>query len=126
MQLATAQQWEAEARRDVEEIHGMFEDLSARVKMDEEETARLRKERDELLQKDAVASERAGKLLAEQGMERDLKLKAEEKSTALQQRVDWDTETITRLRRERDELCRTKERLRSEHSTACEDCDRTI
>ena len=48
-QLAAAQQREAEARRDAEEFHGMFEDLSARVKVDEEETARLRKERDELL-----------------------------------------------------------------------------
>ena len=56
-QLAAAQQQEAEARRDAEEFHGMFEDLSARVKVDEEDTARLRKERDELLQKDAAASE---------------------------------------------------------------------
>ena len=56
-QLAAAQQREAEARRDVEEFHGMFEDLSARVKLDEEVAARLRKERDELLQKDAAASE---------------------------------------------------------------------
>ena len=40
-QLAAAQQWEAEARRDAEEAHGMFEDLSARVKLDEEDAARL-------------------------------------------------------------------------------------
>jgi len=43
----------------------MFEDLLARTKLDEEEIARLRKERDELLQKNAVASEWASKLLAE-------------------------------------------------------------
>ena len=49
MQLAAAQQREAEARRDAEEIHGMFEDLSARVKQDKEEAARVRKEQDELL-----------------------------------------------------------------------------
>ena len=48
-QLAAAQQWETEARRDAEEIHGMFEDLSVRVKLDEEADARIRKERDELL-----------------------------------------------------------------------------
>ena len=66
----------------------MFEDLSARVKLDEEDAARLRKERDELLQKDAMASERAGELLAELETERDLKLKAEERSAALQQRAD--------------------------------------
>ena len=64
-QLAAAQQQEAKARRDTEEFHGMFKDLSVRVKVDEEETARLRKERDELLQKDAEATERAIDLLAE-------------------------------------------------------------
>ena len=66
----------------------MFEDLSARVKLDEEDAARLRKEWDKLLQKDAAASERAGKLLAELETKRDLKLKAEERFTALQQRAD--------------------------------------
>ena len=60
----------------MEEFHGMFEDLSVRVKVDEEVAARLRKEQDELLQKDAMASEQAVELLAELEMERDLKLKA--------------------------------------------------
>ena len=82
----------------------MFEDLSVRVKVDEEATARLQKERDELLQKDAVASERAGELLVGLETERDLKLKAEERSAVLQQRVDRDAEVIVRLREERDEL----------------------
>ena len=41
MQLAAAQQREAKARRDTEEIHGIFEDLSARVKLDGEEAARI-------------------------------------------------------------------------------------
>ena len=49
MQLATAQQQEAKACQDAEEIHGMFEDLSARVKLDEEEASRIRKEQDKLL-----------------------------------------------------------------------------
>ena len=40
-QLAAAQQREAEACRDAEEILGMFEYLSARVKLDEEAAARL-------------------------------------------------------------------------------------
>ena len=43
-QLAVVQQREAEARRDVEEFHAMFEDLSARTKLDEEEIDRLQKE----------------------------------------------------------------------------------
>jgi len=41
VQLAVAQQWKAEACRDMKEFHGMFEDLSARTKLDEEEIARL-------------------------------------------------------------------------------------
>ena len=48
-QLATAQEWEAQARQDTEEAHEMFEDLSARSKLDGEEIAKLQKERDELL-----------------------------------------------------------------------------
>ena len=43
----------------------MFEDLSVRTKLDEAEIARLRKEWDELLQKNAVASEQASELRAE-------------------------------------------------------------
>ena len=52
-QLAATQEREAEMRRDAEEIHGMFADLSARVKLEEEEAARILKEQDELLKKDA-------------------------------------------------------------------------
>ena len=35
----------------------MFEDLSVRVKLDEEAAAKIQKERDELLQKDVEASQ---------------------------------------------------------------------
>ena len=42
-------------RRDVEEVHGMFQDLSVRVQQDKEAATRAQKERDELLQKDAEA-----------------------------------------------------------------------
>ena len=62
----------------------MFEDLSARVKVDEEATVRLRKECDELLQNDTIASEWASELLAELETKQDLKLKAEERSAVLQ------------------------------------------
>ena len=104
----------------------MFEDLSARVKVDEEATTRLQKERDELLQKDAVASERASELLAEVQMERDLKLKAVERSMTLQEKANQDAMVIDRLCGERDELRWTKDRLCLEHSTAHEECDRAI
>ena len=67
----------------MEEIHGMFEDLSTRVKLDEEAATRIRKERDELLQKDAEASQRAIELLDELETKQNLKLKAKDRSTAL-------------------------------------------
>ena len=73
-----------------------------------------------------MASEQVVELLAELEMERDLKLKAEERSTALQQRVDRDAEVIARLREERDELRWTEERLRLEHGTTREDHDWAI
>ena len=82
-QLAAAQEREAQACEDAEEAHRMFEDLSARSKLDEEEIARLRKERDELLQRKAAADEKAGEVLKELEMERDLRRKAESRATAL-------------------------------------------
>ena len=58
------------------------------MKQDEEAAARIRKEWDELLQKDAKAHQRAIEVLAELETERDLRLKAEGRSTALQQRAN--------------------------------------
>ena len=70
-------------RQDVEEAHGMFEDLSARSKLDGEEIARLQKERDELLQRNAAANEKAGEVLKELEIERDLRWEAKSRATAL-------------------------------------------
>ena len=44
--------WEVEARRDVEDVKKSFDELSERAWRDEE-AARVRKELDELLQRDA-------------------------------------------------------------------------
>ena len=104
----------------------MFEDLSARAKLDEEVTAKLRKEQDELLQKDAAASERAGELLAELQTEWDLKLKAEERSAMLQKKANQDAMVIDWLCRERDKLHQTEDRLRLERSTTHKECDWAI
>ena len=76
----------------------MFEDLSARSKLDGEEIARLQKERDELLQRNAAANEKAGEVLKELEMERDLRRKAESRAMALQQKVDEDVEVVRSLR----------------------------
>ena len=54
-----------------------------RVLQDEEVAARVQKEQDELLQKDAEASQWAVELLAELEIERDLKLKAKDRSAVL-------------------------------------------
>ena len=82
-QFAAAQEQEAQAHEDAEEAHGMFEDLSARSKLDVEEIARLQKERDELLQRNAMANEKAGEVLKELEMERDFRRKAKSRATAL-------------------------------------------
>ena len=58
------------------------------------------KEQDELLQKDAEARQRVIVLLAEVEREWDLKLEAEERSTALQQKVNLDAKVVARLCRE--------------------------
>ena len=58
--------------------------------------------------------------------ERDLKLEAEERSVALQQRANQDAEVIAWLHREHDELRQTIESLRSEHGTVCEERDQAI
>ena len=62
----------------------MFEDLSARYKLDGEEIARLKKEQDELLQRNATANEKAGEVLKELKMEQELRREAESRATALQ------------------------------------------
>ena len=75
--------WEAKSRRHEEETKRAFEALSVRVRQDEEEAARVRRERDELLQRDAETRQWILDLLAETEKERELKLGAEERSMAL-------------------------------------------
>ncbi|XP_066373666.1 uncharacterized protein [Miscanthus floridulus] len=112
-QLATAQEWEAQARQDTEEAHRMFEDLSTRSKLDGEEIARLRKERDELLQRNAMANEKAGEVLKELEMEQDIRRKAESRAMALQQKVDEDIEVVRSLRADLDDA--VSQRLNAEN-----------
>ena len=54
---------------------------------------------------------------------RELKLGAKEKLMALEKRASLDVEMISWLRKKRDELLQTTERLHSEHDVAHEDCD---
>ena len=57
----------------------------------------MQKQQDELLQQDAETRQRISDLLAEAEKERDLRLGAEERSTALEQRAKLDTEMVTQL-----------------------------
>ena len=66
----------------------MFEDLAARVKLDEEEAVQIKKERDELVWKDVEASKRAAEVLSELETEQDLRREAKDRSSDLQRRVD--------------------------------------
>ena len=65
--------WVAEACHHADKADRAFEALSARSRRDNEEAARVRKERDELLQKDAETHQRILDLLAEVEKERELK-----------------------------------------------------
>ena len=76
----------AEARQDANEAEKAFEALSVRSWKDDEEAARVRKKWDELLQKDAKTRQRILDLLGEVEKERDLKLGAKEKLTALEKK----------------------------------------
>ena len=78
----------------------------------------MRKERDKLLQRDAETHQWIIDLLAKAEKEQDLRLGAEERSTALEQRAILDAEVVTQLRKERDELCQTIDRLCSERGVA--------
>jgi len=116
----------AEARRDADEVEKAFEALSVRSQKDDEEATRVRKERDELLQKDAETRQRILDLLGEVEKERDLKLGVEEKLAALEKRVSLDATAVTRLCKERDELIQSTERIHSEHGVAREERDQAF
>ena len=94
----------AKARRDADEAEKAFEALSMRSRKDDEEATRVRKEQDELLQKDVETRQRILDLLGEIEKERDMKLGAEEKLATLEMRVSLDAATVARLRKEWDEL----------------------
>ena len=114
---------EAKARRDMEDIEKSFGELSKRAQRDQEEATRVRKEQDELLQQNVETRQRIIDLLAEAEKEQDPRLGAEERSTALEQRAKLDAEAIAQLHKERDELCQTTERLRSERGTTYRERD---
>ena len=59
--------------------------------------------------------------MAEVEKERELKLGAKEKLTALEKKVSLDATAVTRLRKEQDKLLQTTKRLRSEHGVAHEE-----
>ena len=118
--------WVAKAHRHADEAERVFEALLMRSRKDDKEAARFRKERDELLQKDAEIRQWILDLLGEVEKERDLKLGAKEKLVALEKRASQDATAVARLRKERDELIQTMERLRSKRDVAHEERDQAF
>ena len=96
--------WESKARRHANEAERAFKALSSISWRDKEEAAKVRKERDELLQKDTKTCQRILDLLAKVEKERELKLGGEEKLVALEKRASLDAIVVTRLHKEQDEL----------------------
>jgi hypothetical protein len=78
----------------------------------------IRKELDELLQRDAVARQRILELLDKVQQERDWKLVAEQRLMASEMKARQDAATAERLHKERDESRQTEERLHTESGTA--------
>ena len=64
--------------------------------------------------------------MAEVEKERELKLGAEEKLTALEKRASLDATAVAWLRKERDELLQTTERLHSECGAARKERDQAL
>ena len=93
---------------------------------DNEEATKVRKERDELLQKNTETCQRILDLLAEVEKERELKLGAEERLVALEKKASLDATAVAWLRKEWDELLQTTERLCSERGVACEERDQAF
>ena len=117
---------EAKSRQHTEDAAGMLQDLAVRAQLDVEEAARVQKQQHELLQRDAKACQWIIDLLEEVGKERELKLRAEERSMALEQRSKLDAEVIARLCEERDEPRRTSERLRFERGMIYGERDQAV
>jgi len=72
---------------------------------------------------DAEARQKILDLLDEVEKERELKLGAKERLATLEKRASLDATTIVWLRKERDELLQTLERLCSEHDMAHKERD---
>ena len=115
--------WVAEAHRDTDKAEKAFEALSVRSHKDNEEATKVRKEDDELLQKNAKTRQRVLNLLAEVEKERELKLGAEEKLMTLEKWTSLEATAFARLCKEWDKLHQTMERLHLERGTAHEEHD---
>ena len=97
-----------------------------RAQQDTEEVTSVQKQRDKLLQWDAETHQQIIDLMAEAKRERGLRLVAEERSMALEQRAKLDAETVTQLHGECDEQCQTSERLHLECGMVHRECDQAV
>ena len=97
-----------------------------RAQQDHEEAAKVRREWDDLLQRDIETRQWILDLLAEAEKEQELRLGTKEKLIALERRASLDAKAVAPLRKERDELLQTVGWLYSEHGMAREEHDQAI
>jgi chromosome segregation ATPase len=103
----------------------LVSNLSERARKDGEEAAQVKKERDELCQRDTEARQQILNLQGKLEKEKGLKLAAEEKVTTLEAKARQDATVAERLRKERDDLRQTETRLRRECNGARQERDGT-
>jgi hypothetical protein len=93
-------------------------ELLERSRKDDGEAVVIKTERDELLQRDAVAHQRILELLDAVDQERTQKLATKERLMASETTARQEASTVEQLCKERDEMQQTEERLRTKRGMA--------
>lgn len=104
-ELATLWVREADACQDADEAEGSTSYYLDQLMKDGKEIEVLKKEGDELLQKDNEASEQALEILSTIEKDKERKLAAETKLTATEVQACQDAAMLEGIRKEWDELC---------------------
>lgn len=108
----------ADARRDADEAERTANFYLDELLKDCEVITALEEERYKLCQRKDEAHEWAQEILSSAERDRNIKLAVEDELAAMKARARQDTLTLTRVRKERDDLLQTAGRLCSEHKTA--------
>lgn len=121
--MASLQAREAKPHQHADEAEQIALGHLERLRQDGMEATAIKKEQDELLQRENEALQWALELLSWAKKERKLRLAAEEKLAATESQARQDTATIDCLRKERDDSRQIMSRLCSEDDTVCDEHD---